>query len=106
MRKYITAIIFTLFSAICFAQISVADENLSQRLSGYMLLQVESHGKAWYVNPDNCKKYYLGRPSSAFDIMRKLGTGITNENLSKFTVGIIEYNDKANKAVVPTVSVL
>ena len=90
MRKYITAIIFTLFSAICFAQISAADENLSQRLSGYMLLQVESHGKAWYVNTSDYKKYYLGRPKDAFDLMRNLGIGITNKNLEKIPVGFIK----------------
>lgn len=39
---------------------------LSNRLKGKILLQVESAGEAWYVNPDNEKRYYLGRPSDAF----------------------------------------
>lgn len=38
---------------------------LPERLTGRILLQVESHGEAWYVNQTNLKRYYLGRPSDA-----------------------------------------
>ncbi len=53
--------------------ISKKDLKLINRLSGGILLQVESVGEAWYVYPNDKKKYYLGRPADAFDIMRKLG---------------------------------
>lgn len=56
---------------------------VSERLKGRILLQVESHGEAWYVNPVDLKRYYLGRPADAFRIMRELGLGITNVNLAK-----------------------
>lgn len=59
------------------------DIGLANRLSGRILLQVEENGEAWYVYPGDKKKYYLGRPEDAFDIMRFLGLGITNDNLSK-----------------------
>ncbi|MCK5211538.1 hypothetical protein KAJ89_02445 [Candidatus Parcubacteria bacterium] len=59
-------------------------EILSDRLKGKILLQVESRGEAWYVNPDNQKKYYLGRPTDAFNIMRKLGLGISNSDFDLF----------------------
>lgn len=96
MRKFIWAIIFIIPALILAKTTIAADDSLSRRLSGYILLQVQSHGEAWYVNPSDYKKYYLGRPADAFDLMQKLGTGITNENLSKFAVGIIEYNDQDN----------
>ena len=92
MKKYLITI-FT-FTVILSAQFTLAQENLAQKLSGRILLQVQSHGKAWYVNPADQKKYYLGRPADAFDLMRDLGIGITNENLNKIPIGIIDYNDQ------------
>ncbi len=57
---------------------------LSNRLKGKILLQVESAGEAWYVNPDNEKRYYLGRPADAFQMMRELGLGISNKDFNSF----------------------
>lgn len=59
--------------------------DIQQRLSGYILLQVEDNGEAWYVNPTNLQRYYLGRPADAFDIMRELGLGITDSDLTQIT---------------------
>jgi len=57
---------------------------LSKRLAGRILLQVESQGQAWYVNPLNYLKYYLGRPADAFAIMRQLGLGISEKDYNNF----------------------
>src|SRR5689334_17318990 len=59
---------------------------VAQRLSGYIVLQVEKNGEAWYVYPKDSRRYYLGRPDDAFSIMRRLGLGITNANLAKIPV--------------------
>ncbi|MDD2680853.1 MAG: C39 family peptidase [Patescibacteria group bacterium] len=53
------------------------------RLSGRILLDVERNGEAYYIHPHNKHKYFLGRPADAFRIMRELGLGISNDNLSK-----------------------
>ncbi len=58
------------------------DNGFAKKQAGKILLQVEKNGEAWYVNPDNNKIYYLGRPIDAFNIMRKLGLGITNSDLA------------------------
>lgn len=55
--------------------------DLINRLKGYILLQVEENGEAWYVSPVNGKRYYLGRPVDAFAVMRNLGLGITTSDL-------------------------
>ncbi|MFA6194439.1 MAG: transglutaminase-like domain-containing protein [Patescibacteria group bacterium] len=55
-------------------------------LNGRILLQVEAHGEAWYVNPVNGYRYYLGRPDDAFNVMRSLGLGITNADTANFKV--------------------
>jgi hypothetical protein len=57
----------------------ILDKALSARLSGLILLQVQLHGEAWYVYPANNKKYFLGRPADAFNVMRNLGLGATHE---------------------------
>ena len=35
------------------------DTKLSSRLKGKILLQTESHGEAWYINPKDGKRYYM-----------------------------------------------
>lgn len=60
-----------------------AATSVAERIKGKIVLQVESHGEAYYIYPDNLKRYFLGRPQNAFDIMRALGLGITNVNLAK-----------------------
>lgn len=57
------------------------DKAFAQKYAGRILLQVEGTGQAWYVNPVNLKKYYLGSPADAFSIMKQLGLGITDDKL-------------------------
>lgn len=61
---------------------------LDQRLAGYILLQVEDKGQAWYVSPKNRQRYYLANGASAFQIMRQAGVGITNNDLAKIPIGL------------------
>lgn len=58
---------------------------LTNRLAGQILLQVEQKGEAWYVNPLDKLKYYLGRPADAFNLMRKLGLGISEKTYASFS---------------------
>jgi len=52
-------------------------------LTGYILLQVESRGEAWYVYPSDGKAYYLGRPTDAFNIMKRLALGAKHDFIAK-----------------------
>lgn len=72
--------------SFAFAPQMVKAVDLGTRLSGRILLQVENHGEAWYINPANKKKYYMGRPENAFVLMHELGIGITNANLEKIEI--------------------
>ena len=67
--------------------IGVTNGVLYEKLKGRILLKVEDAGEAWYVNPVDAKKYYLGRPRDAFNIMRNSGIGITNDDLKRIQVG-------------------
>ncbi|PKM88516.1 hypothetical protein CVU83_01610 [Candidatus Falkowbacteria bacterium HGW-Falkowbacteria-2] len=59
-------------------------ETIASRLSGRILLQVQANGEAWYVNPLDAKRYFLGRPADAFELMRRLGLGISESNYQIF----------------------
>ncbi len=58
------------------------DYTFTEKKKGKIFLQVESHGEAWYVNPQDGKKYYMGRPADALKIMQYLGLGIADQNLN------------------------
>ena len=62
------------------------DYKLTQRLKGYILLQVESHGEAWYVHPDTGIRYYLKDGQAAYNLMRDFSLGISNEDLQTIAV--------------------
>ncbi len=63
------------------------DLNFSDRQKGRIFLQIEKAGEAWYVNPEDNKRYFLGRPSDAFNVMRNLGLGISNKDFKDLTGG-------------------
>jgi hypothetical protein len=69
-----------------------------ESLSGKILIQAQEEGQAWYVYPINNRRYFLGRPQEAFEIMRNQGLGITKDNLEEISVGNLDevYNDKLN----------
>lgn len=58
-------------------------------LKGYILLQVQQHGEAWYVNPTDFKRYYMKDGPTAYEMMRSFGLGITDSDL----VGIPSVSD-------------
>ncbi len=83
MKKLVLAILvaLALLSGISAAKVNAASQ--AEKLKGRILIAVYDHGEAWYVNPVNLRRYYLGRPADAFSIMRKLGLGISNADLAK-----------------------
>ncbi len=62
--------------------------SLPERVAGRILLQVEANGEAWYVNPIDKKRYYLKDGNSAYQMLRRFGLGISNDNLAKIPIGL------------------
>jgi hypothetical protein len=62
---------------------TLGDKQLIDQYAGFILLQTESKGEAWYINPLDRKRYYLGRPEEAFGLMKKFGLGIKNFDLEQ-----------------------
>ena len=71
------------------------NKNLALRQSGKIFLQVESKGEAYYVD-FNGNLHYLKNGSGAYEVMRKLGLGITNKDLEKINISI--------KSKIPSIS--
>lgn len=71
------------------------DRALISRLRGQLLLQTEGHGEVWYLNPIDQKRYYLRDGQAAYELMRRVGLGITNAKLNAIPV--------ANTATAPSI---
>ena len=67
----------------------VISKTVADKLLGRILLQVESRGEAWYINPSDGKRYYMKDGNAAYQIMRFLSLGIKNIDLRKIPVGIL-----------------
>ncbi len=66
--------------------------NFSRRQAGKIFLAVQRHGEAWYVNPIDGRRYFLGRPADAWELMRSFGLGITNRDLAQIPTRTAELS--------------
>ncbi|MBI4599981.1 hypothetical protein HY732_03590 [Candidatus Uhrbacteria bacterium] len=72
----------------------------AKKLAGKILLQVQSRGEAWYINPTDFKRYSLGRPADAFSVMRGLGLGVSNKDMGMIPTAE-KYADPEQAVVTP-----
>lgn len=81
--KKTTLLIIIFYSLLPFGVIQAAKNELANNLSGRILLQVESYGRAWYVDPISLERYYLQDGNEAYFLMRTKSLGITNSDLAQ-----------------------
>ncbi len=79
-----------------------AAASLAARLKGRILLQVEDKGQAWYVNPADGKRYYLGRPTDAFNLMRQVSLGISNDDFASLEKNPSAWRKLAGRILLKT----
>ncbi len=92
-------LVFIIF-IVLFAYAGLAKSaDITETLSGLILLRVEENGEAWYLYPEANIRYYLGRPGDAFEIMRGKDPGISNVDLLKISTvqNKIDLNVAANE---------
>ena len=88
-----TSFFVVVLSVLTFASFASA-ATLSQTLSGYILLQVQANGEAWYIDPVSHTRSYLKNGTVAYDALREFGLGIKNIDLKKIPVGVeTRFND-------------
>ncbi|MBU0612947.1 hypothetical protein KKB10_02930 [Patescibacteria group bacterium] len=85
-HKLIT--IITIIASLSMSLYGVGANAAVSDYEGSILLDVERNGEAYYVYQG--EKYFLGRPWQAFEIMRKLSLGISEDN---FQTGFQQVND-------------
>lgn len=100
--KKITFLIIVLSLLFTFQQIQAQTPaewfEILSNTNGRILIQVEQNGEAWYVNPENGSRYFMGRPEDAFNLMRSLGVGISNEDIFKIPVaGLLSRDHDSDK---------
>lgn len=74
----------------------IYDRALAKRLSGQILLQVEEHGEAFWIRPDDDMRFYLRDGDAAYNLMRFYSLGISDGNLSQ--VPIVYTTDEMKAA--------
>ena len=92
MKKIL--IITIIFSCLLPWHAIQAQAALAKQLAGRILLQVESYGRAWYVDPLSLQRYYLQDGNEAYGLMRSKGLGITDADLSKIPTKANQRGDK------------
>ncbi len=78
---------------------STTSTAIQNNLKGYIVLQVEKRGEAWYVNDDGAR-FYMKDGSAAYDIMRDLGLGISNSDFSKLEKGDTSLKNRLKGKIV------
>jgi hypothetical protein len=89
--------VIALLSPLCGV---TAAPSLADRLKGQVLLQVASHGEAWYVDPASLKRVYLKDGGAAFNIMRSFGLGISESDYAKLAAGNSSLRARVNGRIV------
>ncbi len=84
-------VLLCLFTLVPFYSVH-ASNDLGDRFSGSILLQVEQNGEAWWVNPLDTSRHFLYRPENAYQLMRQEGIGITNTDLDKIPIGFYQVS--------------
>jgi len=78
---------------------SAAAASLGDRLKGQVLLQVQSHGEAWYVAPSGTR-YYLKDGAAAYMVMRSLGLGISEADYASLLAGNASLRNRVRGKIV------
>ncbi len=73
---------------------------LKERVKGRILLQVQEHGEAWYVRPEDSKRYYMKDGPTAYEMMRAFGLGIAETDFAKLNAGNLTLKTQLKGKIV------
>jgi len=94
MRRFLSIFFCLVITTLLPWSVLATDTSLVQRLSGRILLQVESYGRAWYIDPVSQTRVYLQNGEEALRLMRQLGLGITDADLTRIPTNSGELGNK------------
>jgi hypothetical protein len=64
-----------------FQKIEGGDQKMKTKLKGRILLRAQAKGEAYYINPKDLSVTYLQNGAAAYQLMRNLSQGITNNDI-------------------------
>ena len=70
-------------TCLCVALPAGATNIPSNKLNGYILIQVEARGEAWYVQPLTGKRFYMKDGDAAYQMMRSLSVGVSEKDYAR-----------------------
>ncbi|HRH31722.1 MAG TPA: CAP domain-containing protein [bacterium] len=73
---------------------------VKDRTEGYILLQVEAHGEAWYVEPLSNFRYYMKDGATAYEMMRTFGLGISEVDYARLQAGDEELSERLRGRII------
>lgn len=79
---------------------TTAAAGVRARTDGYILLQVEDHGEAWYVDPVSLDRYYLADGPTAYEMMRTFGLGMLEADYLDLAAGDDALVDRLRGRIV------
>lgn len=76
------------------------DASFLSRVRGYILLQVQEHGEAWYVDPVTDKRYYMKDGPTAYQMMRSFGLGVSEADYHSMVSGNWGMKDRLRGRII------
>ncbi|MFA5248159.1 MAG: L,D-transpeptidase family protein [Patescibacteria group bacterium] len=83
MNKILFCLLTIFFSLFLASSALAFSDNPSNLLAGRILLDKDSLGDLWYVNPDDFHRYYVGTGAEAYKTLKNLSLGISNVDFDK-----------------------
>ena len=79
---------------------STTSAKVYDRVKGHILLQVEKHGEAWYVDPVTAKRYYMKDGPTAYQMMRSFGLGVSEKDYASMEAGSYSLKNKLRGRII------
>lgn len=67
--------------------VTTSDPTLVTKTRGYILLDVQARGEAWYFNPADSRRYYMRDGATAYQMMRSFGMGVFEADYDRMATG-------------------
>lgn len=79
---------------------TTSDSTILGKTKGHILLQVQQHGEAWYVDPITAKRYYMKDGPTAYQMMRSFGLGVSEQDYTTMAKGDYTLKNKLRGRIV------
>ncbi|KAA0206354.1 SH3 domain-containing protein [Candidatus Uhrbacteria bacterium] len=79
---------------------TTSDSTILGKTKGHILLQVQQHGEAWYVDPVTLKRYYMKDGPTAYQMMRSFGLGVSEKDYTMMAKGDDALKSKLRGRIV------